>query len=30
MPYEDDLPIYVCRGLKVDVAAIWPFVRNYN
>jgi hypothetical protein len=30
MPYEDDLPIYVCRGLNVDVAAIWPSVRNYN
>jgi len=30
MPYEDDLPIYVCHGLNVDVAAIWPLVRNYN
>jgi len=30
MPYEDDLPIYVCRGLKVNVAAVWPQVRNYN
>ncbi len=30
MPYEDDLPIYVCRGLKVDVAKVWPLVRNYN
>jgi len=30
MPYEDDLPIYVCRGLKVDPIAVWPQVRNYN
>jgi hypothetical protein len=30
MPYEDDLPIYVCRGFKPDVATIWPLVRDYN
>ncbi|MDQ2993284.1 MAG: hypothetical protein M3R30_10785, partial [Candidatus Eremiobacteraeota bacterium] len=30
MPYESDLPIYVCRGLNVDVAKIWPLVKNYN
>jgi MFS family permease len=30
MPYEDDLPIYVCRGFAPNVASIWPLVRNYN
>jgi hypothetical protein len=30
MQYEDDLPVYVCRGFKPNVASIWPLVRNYN
>lgn len=30
MPYEDDLPIYVCHGFKPNVTAIWPLVRDYN
>ena len=29
MPYESDLPIYLCKGLKVSVADLWPRVRLY-
>lgn len=29
MPYESDLPIFLCRGLKVKLADVWPRVRNY-
>ncbi|WP_224240485.1 ArnT family glycosyltransferase [Hyalangium gracile] len=30
MPYEDQLPIYVCRGLKAPMATIWPRVKHYE
>ncbi|HVG60397.1 MAG TPA: glycosyltransferase family 39 protein [Hyalangium sp.] len=30
MPYEDQLPLYVCRGLKAPMAAIWPRVKHYQ
>lgn len=30
MPYENGIPIYVCRGLRVDIAKLWPRVRGYN
>ncbi len=29
MPYEDDLPIWIARGLKVPIADAWAGVRNY-
>jgi hypothetical protein len=29
MPYESDLPIFLCRGLKVKLQDVWPRVRNY-
>ncbi|MGZ5496941.1 MAG: glycosyltransferase family 39 protein [Candidatus Aminicenantales bacterium] len=29
MPYESDLPIFLCRGLKVKIADFWPRVRSY-
>jgi hypothetical protein len=29
MPYEDDLPIWVCRGLRLSVAEIWPTLRRF-
>jgi hypothetical protein len=29
MPYENDLPIFLCRGLKVRIQDIWPSVKNY-
>jgi hypothetical protein len=29
MPYESDLPIFLCRGLKVKLQDIWPGVKLY-
>jgi hypothetical protein len=30
MPYESNLPVLVCRGLKVPIQEFWPRVRNYS
>jgi hypothetical protein len=30
MPYENDLPIYVCRGLRVSLADIWKEERTFD
>ncbi len=30
MPYEDDLTIWVARGLKAPLAQAWPGVKHYN
>ncbi len=30
MPYENGLPIMVCRGIREPLAQIWPRVKNYN
>ena len=30
MPYEQDLPIFVCRGLRMPVADLWPRTKHYN
>jgi hypothetical protein len=30
MPYERDLGVFVCRGLKVKVSEAWPQVKNYR
>jgi len=30
MPYEDHLPIMVCRGLKVPIATLWPSLKQYE
>jgi hypothetical protein len=30
MPYEDHLPIMLCRGIKRPLAQIWPAVKNYE
>jgi hypothetical protein len=30
MPYEDHLPIMLCRGIKKPLAQVWPLVKNYN
>lgn len=30
MPYENNMPIMVCRGIKRPLAAIWPMVKDYN
>ena len=30
MPYEDDVPIILCTGLRPSVAALWPKVKHYD
>ncbi len=30
MPYESDLPIYVCHRLTIEPSTLWPKVRNYS
>jgi len=30
MPYESDLPIFVCRELKLPVAEVWDRLKNYS
>jgi hypothetical protein len=29
MPYEDELPVWVCRRLRLPVAELWPSLRRY-
>jgi 4-amino-4-deoxy-L-arabinose transferase-like glycosyltransferase len=29
MPYENNLPVYVCRGLKLSPRELWPAVKNF-
>ena len=30
MPYENGLPIWVLRGLKMDLREVWPDLKSYN
>lgn len=30
MPYEDRLPIDVCRGLRVPFATLWPATKSFQ
>jgi hypothetical protein len=30
MPYEQDLTIWVCRGLRRPLSEIWPRVKHYD
>lgn len=30
MPYEDDMPIMLCRGIKKPLAQVWPAVKHYE
>jgi 4-amino-4-deoxy-L-arabinose transferase-like glycosyltransferase len=30
MPYEDNLPIIVCRGIKTPLPALWPQLKDYS
>jgi hypothetical protein len=30
MPYENNLPIYLCREPRVTIEEIWPQVKHYN
>ena len=30
MPYENDIPIMVCRGIKVPLQTLWPTLKHYE
>ncbi len=30
MPYENNLPIFVCRGLRAPAAEVWPGSKHYD
>jgi hypothetical protein len=30
MPYENHLPIFICRGLKQPLTAVWPRVKHFS
>ncbi|MCH9648807.1 MAG: glycosyltransferase family 39 protein [Deltaproteobacteria bacterium] len=30
IPYEDDLPIYVCRHLRLEVEELWAVAKHYD
>jgi hypothetical protein len=30
MPYENDLPIWVARGLRMPIPELWASIKNYN
>lgn len=30
MPYENNLPLYLCSGLKTPLATLWPRVKHYE
>jgi len=30
MPYENNLPLFVCRDLKVSIEELWPRVKHYD
>lgn len=29
MPYESDLPVFICRKPKMSLQELWPMIRNY-
>ena len=29
MPYENDRPIFICRGLRIPLASLWPRLQRY-
>jgi hypothetical protein len=30
IPYENDLPVYVCRGLQMPLSELWPRARHFE
>jgi hypothetical protein len=30
MPYENNVRIYICRGIRAPLAALWPKLRDYS
>ncbi len=29
MPYEDELPLWICRRLRMPVAELWPALKHF-
>jgi hypothetical protein len=29
MPFENNLPVYVCRNLKVPMSEAWPRIKRF-
>ena len=29
MPYQNELPVYLCRGLKLPVGEVWSRLKRY-
>lgn len=30
MPYENNLPVFICRRLKVQISDIWSLLKHYE
>jgi len=30
MPYENHRPVYLCRGPRTPIAALWPQLKHYD
>ncbi len=30
MPHENNLPVYLCRGLTMPIKEIWPRLKHYD
>jgi hypothetical protein len=30
MPYENNKPIWICRGMRLPIATLWPQLRHYD
>jgi hypothetical protein len=30
MPYENHIPIFLCRGMKPPLAERWPSLKHYD
>ncbi|MCP5052667.1 MAG: glycosyltransferase family 39 protein, partial [bacterium] len=30
MPYENNMPIYICKGIKVPLNELWPRLKHYD
>jgi hypothetical protein len=30
MPYENNLPVYVCRGIKIPFDQAWPYLKHFD
>ncbi len=30
MPYENNLPIHVCRGIKISIEQEWPGIKHFE